>query len=123
MNYAEGFYTLMIIISLAMAVIIIAAWWNIYQKADKPGWAVLIPIYNIIVLLEIVGKPVWWLFLYLIPGVNIVIAIIVYHELSKSFGKDAAFTVGIILLGIVFIPILGFGSAKYTKPETAEPED
>ena len=116
MNFAEGFYILITIIGLAMAVIIIAAWWKIYQKAGKPGWAVIIPIYNLIVLLEIVGKPVWWLFLYLIPGVNLVISIIVYHELSKSFGKDVAFTIGIVLLGIIFIPILGFGSATYTPP-------
>lgn len=99
-----------------IAIFMIAAMWKVYSKAGKPGWAVLIPIYNIIVLLEIVGKPWWWFFLMLIPIVNIVILIMVIHRLSLSFGKDAGFTVGLILLGWIFYPILGFGGSKYIGP-------
>ena len=94
----------------------IASIWTIFSKAGKPGWASIVPIYNLIVLLEIVGKPSWWLLLMLIPIVNIVILIIVYHNLSLSFGKDGGFTVGLILLGIIFLPILAFGDAKYVGP-------
>ena len=101
---------------LAIIVLVLAAKWNIYQKAGKPGWAALIPIYNSIVLLEIVGKPIWWIFLLLIPGVNLIFAIWITNLLSKSFGKDEAFTVGLILLAIVFYPILGFGKAEYLGP-------
>ena len=101
---------------MAIIVVIIVAWWKVFEKAGKPGWAAIIPIYNVIVILEIVGKPIWWLVLLLIPFVNIVILIIVYHELSKSFGKDALFTIGLILLGIIFVPILGFGDAQYIGP-------
>jgi hypothetical protein len=95
---------------------LIVAEWKIYTKAGKPGWAVLIPIYNTIVMLEIVGKPWWWILLMLIPGVNIVFVIWMINLLSKSFGKDEGFTVGLLLLSIVFYPILGFGSAKYQGP-------
>ena len=105
-----------IIIYLAIIVLIIAAQWKIYVKAGKPGWACIIPIYNIIVLLEIVGKPWWWLILLLIPFVNIIFAIWMVNLLSKSFGKDVGFTIGLLLLGIVFYPILGFGDAKYVGP-------
>lgn len=94
----------------------IASMWTIFSKAGKPGWAAIVPIYNFIVLLEIVGKPWWWLLLMLIPIVNLVILIIVYHKLSLSFGKGAGFTVGLILLGIIFLPILAFGDAKYVGP-------
>ena len=98
-----------------LAVLIVASWWMIFQKAGKPGWAAIIPIYNFIVLLEIVNKPWWWIFLLLIPIVDIVILIMVYDRLAKSFGKDTGFTVGLILLGIVFFPILAFSqSAQYT---------
>jgi hypothetical protein len=102
-----------IVIYLAIIVLMIASMWTIFSKAGKPGWASIVPIYNLIVLLEIVGKPWWWLFLMLIPIVNIVILIIVYHNLSLSFGKGGGFTVGLILLGIIFLPILAFGDAKY----------
>jgi hypothetical protein len=101
---------------LTFALFLLAAQWKIYEKAGKPGWAAIIPIYNTIILLEIVGKPIWWLFLMFIPGVNIVFAVWVTNLLSKSFGKDEAFTVGLILLSIVFYPILGFGSAQYQGP-------
>ena len=104
------------ILYLAIIIFLIAAQWKVYTKAGKPGWAVIIPIYNFIVLLEIVGKPWWWFLLALIPIVNIVIIIIVYHRLSLSFGKGAGFTVGLILLSFIFWPILGFGSATYQGP-------
>ena len=94
--------------------------WKIFVKAGKPGWAAIIPIYNIIILLEIVGKPTWWIVLLFIPLVNIVIMIMIVHQLALSFGKEAGFTVGLILLGIVFYPILAFGSAKYLGPGGGE---
>lgn len=101
------------LISLAISVLIIVALWKVYNKAGKPGWAAIIPIYNIWVLLEIIKKPWWWLLLLLIPIVNIVILIIMIHNLSLKFGKGVGFTIGMILLPFIFIPILGFGDAKY----------
>ena len=100
------------IISLAISVLIIVALWKVYEKAGKPGWAAIIPIYNIWVLLEIIKKPWWWLLLLLIPIVNIVILIIMIQNLSLKFGKGVGFTIGMILLPFIFIPILGFGDAK-----------
>lgn len=118
---AETFLFIIIgIIWLAVIIIMFAANWKIYEKAGQKGWASLILVYNTIVLLDIVGKPVWWIFLFLIPGVNIIFAIWVTNLLSKSFGKDEAFTVGLILLSFVFYPILGFGSAKYIGPAGQE---
>ena len=102
-----------ILIILAVVVFIIAALWKIFEKAGQPGWAAIVPIYNCYVLLKIVGKPGWWLLLFLIPIVNYVFIIWTYNMLSKSFGKEEGFTVGLVLLGIVFFPILGFGDAKY----------
>jgi len=105
-----------IIIGIAVMVLMIISNWKIYTKAGKPGWACLIPIYNIIVLLEIVGKPWWWLLLMLIPFVNIVYAIWMLNLLSKSFGHGTGFTLGLLFLSPIFYPILGFGSSQYTGP-------
>ena len=101
---------------LALTLFVIIAYWRVFEKANEPGWAAIIPIYNTIILLKVVGKPWWWIFLFIIPFVNIVIMIIVMHALSKSFGQDGGFTVGLVLLGVVFIPILGFGSYEYIGP-------
>ncbi|NII27867.1 hypothetical protein HB364_22480 [Pseudoflavitalea sp. X16] len=105
-----------IILWLAFVVFLIAAQWKIYEKAGQPGWACIIPIYNIYILLKIVGKPGWWLIMMIIPVVNLIFAIWALNMLSKSFGKDEGFTVGLLFLGIVFYPILGFGDARYLGP-------
>ena len=99
-----------------IALIVIIAWWKIFEKAGQAGWQAIIPIYNFYILLKIVGKPGWWLILLLVPFVNLIFIIWTYNMLSKSFGKDEAFTVGLILLGFIFFPVLGFGSAKYLGP-------
>lgn len=100
---------------LAVVILELVAFWKIFEKAGKPGWASLIPIYNAIVLLDIVNRPWWWLLLMLIPLVGVVLAIMMVHDLSKSFGKGVGFTIGLLLLGIVFYPVLGFGDATYRR--------
>lgn len=106
--------------SLIVGIISIIGMWKVFEKAGKPGWAAIIPIYNVIVLLEIVGKPVWWIILFLIPCVNIIFGIWTLNLLSKSFGQSEGFTVGLILLGFVFYPLLGFGNYQYLGPAGAE---
>lgn len=98
---------------LAIAVLMIASLWVVFTKASKPGWACLVPIYNIIVLLEIARKPLWWIVLMLIPLVNIVIAILVAIEIAKQFGKSAGFGIGLVLLPFIFYPMLAWGDARY----------
>jgi Family of unknown function (DUF5684) len=112
MEFSSGF----IIIWLLVVVFIIASIWKTFEKAGQPGWAAIIPIYNIYIMTKIAGKPGWWVLLCFIPLVNIVILIWLYNMISKSFGKDEGFTAGLVLLGFIFWPILGFGSAKYEGP-------
>ncbi len=113
MGILYGLLFVYIIIAALITALLIISQWKIYTKAGKPGWAVLIPIYNTIVLLEIVKKEWWWIFLLLIPVVNIVILIIIYIELAKVFDKPGSFAIGLLLLPCIFFPILGFGRAEY----------
>jgi hypothetical protein len=101
------------VIYLIIVVFEIAAVWKVFVKAGKPGWGAIIPIYNSYLLCKIANRPGWWVILMFIPIVNIVIAIIVLHDLSKGFGHGAGFTVGLILLSFIFFPILGFGASQY----------
>ena len=105
-----------ILIELAIIGFYVYVGWKLFEKAGEPGWACIIPIYSTIVTLRIVGKPWWWLLMFFIPGVNIVFAIWMLNMLSKSFGKDEGFTVGLVLLGFIFYPILALGDAKYLGP-------
>jgi hypothetical protein len=108
--------TFLIVFCFAFAVFLIAAQWKVYTKAGQPGWASIIPIYNIYILTKIGGKPGYWTLLCLVPAVNFIFVIWLTNMLSKSFGKSEGFTVGLILFGVIFWPILGFGSAKYLGP-------
>lgn len=101
------------LIGLAVAVVIIVGMWKVFEKAGKPGWAAIIPIYNIVVLLEIVGRPIWWIVLFFIPCANFVVLIMVAFDLAKRFGQGAGFAVGLILLPFIFYPLLGFGDSRY----------
>ncbi len=98
---------------LAIALVVIAGMWKVFVKAGKPGWAAIVPIYNMIVLLEIAGKPLWWFILLLVPVVNFVIIIIMSIAIAQRFGKGTGFALGLALLAPIFYPILGFGDARY----------
>lgn len=119
MNQPQGPSTGLLFVYLVFIIVYIAGLWKIFVKAGKPGWAAIVPIYNIIVLLEIVGKPVWWIILYLIPVVNVIFGVWTVNLLSKSFGKSEGFTIGLLFLGIIFYPMLGFGDAEYEGPAGA----
>ena len=93
-----------------------ASLWKIYTKAGQPGWAGIVPIYNIIVLLNIVGRPIWWIVLFCVPFVNFIAFIIIAIDLAKSFGKDIGFAIGMVLLPFIFFPMLAFGDARYLGP-------
>jgi len=110
-----------IIILLAIAVFVIASIWKTFEKAGQPGWAAIVPIYNLYIITKIVGKPGWWVVLFLIPIVNYVFLIWSYNLLSKSFGKGVGFTLGLVFLGPIFWAILGFGSATYQGPAGSGP--
>ncbi|RDI33303.1 DUF5684 domain-containing protein [Lentzea flaviverrucosa] len=105
------------IIGLIITVIAIVVMWKTFAKAGQPGWAAIVPIYNLYVLTQIGGRPGWWTVLLLIPGVNVVVLAILSIDVAKSFGKDAVFgIVGLWLFSIVGYAILGFGNAQYRGP-------
>jgi len=108
------------LLGLAIAAFYIYTLWKIFEKAGKPGWAAIIPIYNLIVLLEIVGRPIWWVILFLIPVVSFIISIIVAMDLSKSFGHGALYGLGLAFLGFIFGPILAFGGDTYQGPSVPQ---
>ena len=103
------------ILVLVIAVIMIVANWKIYTKAGKPGWASIVPFYNMYVMYEIEGMNCWMFLLTFIPIVNIVIQIMLYLNLAKKFGKSTGFAIGLILLNPIFLLLLAFGNAEYNK--------
>jgi hypothetical protein len=119
----SGFMVVYLIAVLIIAVIAIVSMWKVFTKAGKPGWAAIVPIYNYLVLLQIVGRPWWWILLMLVSVipfvgwiVSLVVAVIVLNDLAKSFGKGTGTTVLLVLLPFIGYPMLAFGDAKYHGP-------
>lgn len=105
------------IIAMGMYVLQIIAMWKIFTKANKPGWASIVPVYNIYTLLQIAEVPTWYLLLLIIPVANIYATFKMYIELAHKFGKDTGFGIGLVLLNPVFILVLAFGNATYIDNE------
>lgn len=106
-----------LLIGAGISIIMLVALWKIFKKAGKKGWESIIPIYNLIVLLEISGLPTWYLVLYLIPLVNIYAVFKTYIELSKKFGKDTGFGVLMVFFPVICMPILAFSNCTYKSKD------
>lgn len=120
-NLASTQIVFFLVFILILALPTIIGMWKTFQKAGKGGWECIVPVYNNMVLAEIVGKPMWWGLLCLIPYVGLIWNIWLFNLLSKSFGKGTGFTVGLVFLPFIFFPILGFGDAQYLGPNGIDP--
>lgn len=119
---AAGFGVMFMLLCLVIGLGVYALmYWKVFAKAGRPGWASIVPIYNIIVLLQVAGRPIWWIIFFLIAAipfvglVTLVFWVIICLDVAKKFGKGVGFAVGMIIpcTAIIFWPILGFGDAKY----------
>ena len=102
------------------SILTIIVMWKLFVKAGKPGWAAIVPFYNLYVLFEIT----WgngWLFLVtlaaIVPVLGYIVVFVFYIitmlKLAKAFGKDTGFGVGLIFLSLIFMAILAFDSSTY----------
>lgn len=97
------------ILSMALSILMIVSLWKIFKKTGKPGWASIIPIYNIYIMCEIAEKEWWYVLLSFVPFANIYAMIVLYNGMAKKFGKSGGFVAGMILLPVIFFPMLAFG--------------
>ena len=110
------------ILSMALSILMIISLWKIFKKAGKPGWASIIPIYNIYIMCEIAEKEWWYVLLSCVPFANIYAMIVLYNGMAKRFGKSGGFVAGMLLLPVIFFPMLAFGkdaSIVNNQPNTS----
>ena len=110
------------LVYLAVIVLVIAGMWKLFVKAGKPGWAAIVPIYNIIVMHEIAGRETWKIILLFIPLVGLYFAITLNVSLAKSFGKRGIGNyLAMIFLSFIFIPVWGFSDeVRYEGPSEGQ---
>ena len=119
-----AFFAAFAFVFIAIGLVMLIGMWKVFTKAGQPGWAVLIPVYNFIVLLRVAGLAWYWVFtplIILIPILGAIAYLVwVHHRISTRFGQGVGFTIGLTLLGPIFWLILGFGSSKYLAEQPAQ---
>lgn len=108
-----GGSTVELILTLALTVVVFAGFWKVFEKAGEPGWAAIIPIYNLYVLIRVSGNAWWWLILLFIPVINLLATIKISIDVAGKFGKGILFGLGLTFLSFVFYSLLGFGNYRY----------
>ncbi len=103
------------VVGLVFAVIMIASIWKVFTKAGQPGWAAIVPFYNIFILHKISGKPMWALILCFIPcgPLPLVGQVVIGMGVAEKFGKSSGFGIGLGIAGFIFYPMLAFSDAQY----------
>ncbi|WP_312429060.1 DUF5684 domain-containing protein [Lacrimispora sp.] len=132
-----GFGIFIFVFLLVVCILLLVSNWKIFSKAGKPGWASLIPFYNLYIMSDIAFGNLSYFIAVLITGVvsflggfldisilsslaglaSFVIYIIYCVKLSKAFGRSGGFAAGLVLLPLIFFPILGLGSSEYVGPQ------
>jgi len=122
-----AFFAAFAFVFIAIGLVMLIGMWKVFTKAGQPGWAVLIPVYNFILLLRIAGLAWYWVFtplIILIPILGAIAYLVwvvwVHHRISTRFCQGVGFTIGLTLLGPIFWLILGFGSSKYLAEQPAQ---
>ena len=106
-----------LLFELALVVLMIASMWRVFTKAGQPGWAAIVPIYNMVVLMQVAKKPIWWVLLMFIPLVNLVILILASIAVAENFRRGVGFALGLAFLGFIFYPILAWGDSTYVDED------
>ena len=111
---ATGLFSVGTLVAIiAYGFLVLVAAWKMYDKAGQPGWTAIIPLLNVLALLRIVQKPWWWIFLLMIPIVNIIFFLIIHFELAKAFGKGVGMGLLLVFLTPIGYLVLGFGDDRY----------
>lgn len=110
---AFAYFTFVVVVIIVLTIPIAWGMAKVYVKAGRDWWAALIPIYNLIVLLEITRRPIWWILFFFLPVANLIVLVIVHTDLARMMGRGVGTGIGLVLLPYIFWPILGFGSAQF----------
>jgi hypothetical protein len=102
-----------VLLGLSLALIQMIGMWKTFTKAGQPGWAVLVPIYNGYVMVQVAGGPSWWFILLFIPFANMVGICLISKGIAERFGGGIGLTLLLLFLPMVGYAVTGFGDAKY----------
>ncbi len=108
--------------------------------AKKTGaanaWFAWVPILNLVLMIKIAGKPMWWLALFLLmfipfvgPVIGLIIAVLLWMEIAAAVGKEKWLgilmivpLVNLVIPGYLAFAKNGSGAAPSKSQEPKKPE-
>lgn len=91
-----------IIFILVVQVIHFLGTWKLYVKAGRKAWEAAVPVYNAIVLMQIINRPKWWVILLFIPIINLLMFPVIWVETIRSFGRNTLWESWAVVLTLGF---------------------
>ncbi|WP_439132467.1 signal peptidase I [Polaribacter sp.] len=116
-------YTQWLIFILAIQVIHFLGTWKLYVKAGRKAWEAAVPIYNGVVLMQLINRPKWWIILLFIPIVNLLMFPVIWIETIRTFGfyKKLDSLLVIVTLGLYIFYINYATDARYNAERSLKP--
>ena len=118
-----------IAVILIVQVVHFAGTWKLYVAAGRKAWEAAVPVYNAIVLMKIINRPWWWVFLLFIPIVHLIMFPVLWVETLRSFGRNNAketflviITFGLYLYYINYTQELKYVEDRSLVPRTSAGE-
>lgn len=100
--------------------------WKLYVKAGRKAWEAAVPIYNAIVLMQIINRPKWWVILLFIPIINLLMFPVIWVETIRSFGRNgqseswlAVLTLGFYIYYVNYALDVSYVQDRSLHPRTA----
>jgi hypothetical protein len=97
---------------LALVLLVVVAMWKVFERAGEPGWAALVPLYNLYILTRVAQMSGWWVLAAFIPVLNIVFCFATSIGVAKRFNKSTGYGIGLALLPFIFYPMLAWGDVS-----------
>ncbi len=116
-------FTQWFIFFLLLQVIHFLGTWKLYVKAGRKAWEAAIPVYNAVVLMQIIGRPKWWVILLFLPIINLLMFAVIWVETIRSFGKKSTLDTVLVIatLGFYIYYINYFTEVKYERDRSLKP--
>jgi hypothetical protein len=108
-----GLELVAVLVGLALTAVAVAGHWKALAKAGEPGWAAIVPIYNLWVLVRASGNSWLWFVACLVPVLNFFAVAKVFVNFAGQFGQGLLFGIATWILPFVMMPLLGFGDYQY----------
>ena len=113
-----------ILFTLALQIVHFLGTWKLYKAAGYKAWQAAIPVYNAVILMKIINRPVWWVILLFIPTINLILFGVIWVEILRSFGKNSAkdTLLGLVTFGLYIYTLNYSDNPKHISDRSLRPK-